>query len=91
MNTGSVERLDATNLFPTVAMGEAYRRRGASGAVDVLDSYLAGFEAERSACGLPALDLNDIAHNLDWPASIEADPDQIAEIRAAFVGRRNLA
>ena len=72
-------------------MWQGYEARGAAGAVDVLEAYIAEFERLRIRDGLPVLDPNDLAVTLGWAASVKANTQQIAEMRAEFCRRQNIA
>lgn len=72
-------------------MWQGYEARGAAGAVDVLEAYIAEFERLRIRDGLPVLDPNDLAVTLGWAASVRANAQQIAEMRAEFCRRQNIA
>lgn len=72
-------------------MWNGYQARGAAGAVDVLEAYLAEYQRLRRRYGLPTLDPNDLAVTLGWAASVKANTQQIAEMRAEFCRRQNIA
>ncbi|MGO1600076.1 MAG: hypothetical protein ACTHYR_04350 [Brachybacterium sp.] len=72
-------------------MWEGYERNGGAGAAEVLEQYMDAFNSRRIKDNLPTLDPNDLAVTLGWAASIKASEEQIAEIRAEFCRRQNIA